>query len=360
MATKYLASVTPYAGLKASCRHITSQDAVVDKIRFVIGSAVVGKTNQIQIISYDDMQGTIQCVQTLEHLNEIRWITCHPTDAKLIFTISSDLSTRKTSTSLYKIPDPDPIKSMTTQELQKLVLLNTFETEGKATRVFYVPNDPTKCIISTPKSIDLFDIEKPGKPIYSHVFEDTTAPILATCPDPLHQNIMAACCGHAIKLWDMRQNSIVHEIPEAHAPNVLDVSFNENKPWWICSGGSDGAMRCWDVRVGKVECEFRASSHWVTRVVPSTSHEQLIITAGTDSKVRIFNALKFAFQSEGKLPDGEIIKSIRHDDSVYCAAWAASNPWVFASVSYKGQVNVCQLPSEVVDAILMGDDTDSD
>jgi hypothetical protein len=66
----------------------------------------------------------------------------------------------------------------------------------------------------------------------------------------------------------------------------------------------------------------------------------------------------FAFQKEGKLGDGAVIRSIRHDDSVYCATWATNNPWVFASVSYKGQVMISQLPSEVVDSILMGDDLD--
>ena len=358
MTNKLPASVTPYAGLKSSCRHIASQDAVADKIRFVIGSAVVGKTNQIQIIEYDDMNSSIQCLQTLEHQNEIRWITCHPTDPQYLFTISSEQTSRNSKTNLYKIPDPDPLKSLTSQEAQKLDLVATFSNKGNSNRVFYVPNDPSKCIISSSETIDLFDVERPDEPISSQAISDY--PILASCPDPLHPNTVAACAGHSIKLWDMRSNKLVHEIPEAHAPSVLDVSFNENKPWWICSGGSDGALRCWDVRIGKVECEFRASSHWVTRVVPSTSHEQLILTTGTDSKVRVFNAPKFAFQSEGKLPEGEIIKSIRHDDSVYCAVWASSNPWVFASVSYKGQVNICQLPSEVVDAILMGDDDDTD
>jgi WD40 repeat protein len=104
--------------------------------------------------------------------------------------------------------------------------------------------------------------------------------------------------------------------------------------------------------------EFKASSHWVTRAIPSVSHEQLILTTGTDSKVKVFNSSVFAFQYEGKLREGKIIQSVRQDDSVYCAAWAARNPWVFASVSYKGQVNICQLPTSVQDSILMGDESD--
>jgi WD40 repeat protein len=161
-----------------------------------------------------------------------------------------------------------------------------------------------------------------------------------------------------VKLWDVRANRFDLEIPAAHAADVLDVAFNPNKPWWICTGGRDGFLRCWDARNPRAAAEFRAGSHWVTRTIPSASHEQLILTAGTDSKVRIFNSAVFAFQTEGKLREGKIIQSVRQDDSVYSAAWAANNPWVFASVSYKGQVNVCQLPTAVVDSILMGDESD--
>lgn len=349
---KLVASVTPYAGLKSSCRHIASQDACSDTIRFVVGSSVVGKMNQLQIIQYDEMQSTIQCLQTLEHPNEVHWITCHPTDEKLLITVSSNPQARNTATSLYRLPE-----FSATQDTQKMETISTFENAENAIRVHFLPNDQSKCLITTKTHLSVFDVEEPTKPIFTQKITDGT--INSSAPDPLHPNTFASASEDSIKLWDMRANQAVHEIQKAHAPSVLDISLNENKPWWICSGGSDGAMKCWDFRVGKVECEFRASSHWVTRVIPSTSHEQLIITTGTDSKVRVFNASKFAFQSEGKLPDGEIIKSIRHDDSVYCATWATSNPWVFASVSYKGQVNICQLPSEVVDAILMGD-SDSD
>ncbi|EAX98781.1 WD-repeat protein, putative [Trichomonas vaginalis G3] len=349
---KFKASVTPYAGLKSSCRHIASQEACTDTIRFVVGSSVVGKTNQLQIIQYDDMQSTIQCMQTLEHANEVRWITCNPTNEKILFTVSSNPQNRQTLATLYKLPE-----FSATQDTQKMETIATFENTPDATRVHYLPNDQTKCLITSKTHLSVYDINDPSKPISTKKITD--AQINASAPDPLHPNTFATASEDSIKLWDMRDDKLVYEIQKAHAPSVLDISLNENKPWWICSGGSDGSMKCWDFRVGKVECEFRASSHWVTRVIPSTSHEQLILTTGTDSKVRVFNALKFAFQSEGKLSDGEIVKSIRHDDSVYCATWATSNPWVFASVSYKGQVNVCQLPSEVVDAILMGDDSDS-
>lgn len=351
MSGKCEATVSPYAGLKSTCRHITSQDSGPDKIHFVVGTSVVGKTNQIQVIEYDDMHANIQCIQTLEHPDEIWWITCHPRESDLMATISQNAASRSTTTSLFRVPEPDALS-----EKQSLEKLATFQMEDPvAKRICYWPA-AQKCFISCTSSVNVFDVERTDKPLLTISTDDQ--PLHAAAADPLHENIVAGCVGNTIKLWDINSGDVVHEIPNAHGPDALDVNFNENKAWWIATGGSDGFLRCWDVRVGKAACEFRASSHWVTRVVPSVSHEQLILTTGTDSKVRVFNASEFAFQNEGKLKDGEILKSIRHDDSVYCACWAASNPWVFASVSYKGQVNVCQLPSEVVESILMGDDSD--
>jgi len=358
--SKKEATVSPYAGLKANCRHITSQDAVSDKIRFVTGTSVVGKSNQIQILEYDDIHGNIHCVQSLDHPNEIWWLSCHPTDPNLIFSVSSNSNSPNKITSLYKCPENDAVNTFNSQDKQPMECLATFANpDQSAKRVFFLPSNTEKCLISASMSLNIYDIASPEK-IINTISVDDNHKIHSAAPDPLHPNTIAFCSGKSLNLWDMRTNSITYSINDAHSPSALDVAFNENKSFWICSGGSDGYLKCWDIRNSQPECQFRASSHWVTRTVPSTSHEQLILTSGTDSKVRVFNALKFAFQSEGKLPEGEIVKSIRHDDSVYCATWASHNPWVFASVSYKGQVNICQLPSQVVDSILMGSDTESD
>jgi len=339
--SKCEATVSPFAGLKATSRHVAARDSGTDKIHFVVGTSIVGRANQIQVIEYDDIHASVQCVQTLDHPDEIWWISCHPRESDSMLTVS------KSATALLRIPAPDFLS-----EKQPLETVVTFPVTD-ARRALFCPVNPQKALVSSASSLQLFDISRPDAPLLTIIGGDQL--IHAAAADPLHENVMAACCGGTVRLWDALSGDVVHEIADAHAPDALDVSFNENKAWWIATGGTDGLLRCWDARIGKAACEFRASSHWVTRVVPSVSHEQLILTTGTDSKVRVFNASAFAFQNEGKLADGEIMKSIRHDDSVYSAAWAVISPWVFASVSYKGQVNVCQLPSEVVESILMGE-----
>lgn len=357
--SKHEAKVTPYAGLKASCRHIASRDSVAGKIHFAVGTAIVGKSNQIEIIEYDDIQETIGCIQTIDHNDEVWWIECHPTDMSLLYTISANSSTSARKTTLLKVPPPDSLAAAlaTTKHQQFEVVSEFTTTDSFPTRVKFLPPDYNKSFISCKTSLNIFDINKNDSPIHT-IQEDGI--ITASAYDPIHPDSVAGAVSGGIKLWDFRSGEATQKIEEAHDTTVLDVAFNESKPYWICSGGTDGFLRCWDIRIGQPQCEFRASSHWVTRTVPSVSQDQLILTSGTDSKVRVFNSSQFAFQNEGNLKDGEIIKSIRHDDSVYCVAWSSYNSFVFASVSYKGQVNVCQLPSQVVDSILMGDDMGSD
>ena len=354
MTNKYESIVTSYAGLKSNSRHIASIPSVSDKTLFAVGSSVVDTSNQIQILEYNEIKTSIQCVSTLDHRDEIWWIEPHPTDQDKMITISRQQNSNNKKAQIYKTQNLG-LDNISTGERQKIEEMNSFNIEeDSAQRAYFLPSDNSKCVISCESKICLFDIENGGAPI--ETVKESDSKIKSIAVDQIHESIVAGCVGSDIKLWDLRSGEVIHKIEGAHKPFALDVAFNDNKQWWICSGGSDGYLRCWDTRVGKVECEFRASSHWVTRTIPSVSHEQLILTAGTDSKVRTFNSSVFAFQNEGQLPDGEIIKSIRQDDSVYCATWASNNPWIFASVSYKGQVNICQLPTQVVDSILMGDD----
>ena len=44
--------------------------------------------------------------------------------------------------------------------------------------------------------------------------------------------------------------------------------------------------------------------------------------------------------------DGLVRSYDQHDDSVYGLAWSAGDPWIFASLSYDGQVVINVVPQE--------------
>ena len=352
-ASKFEAKVTPYAGLKACCRHISMHGTLSENNQFAVGTSVVNNSNQIQIIEYDNLQESIQCLQCLKHPEEVWWITCHPSEFDLMFTVSARQSAKESMVRLFRVPE-DQVG--TPEKPQDMEVVAAYQTQDKLSQSVTCLLDKSKCMVTCKNTLNVFNVDAPQQPL-SIITATDVEEITASAVDPIHANVVAACVGNNVTLWDIRSQNVAHKVEDSKNNIILTMAFNESKPWWICTGGTDGYLRCWDVRVEKPKCEFKASSHWVTCAIPSSSHEQLILTAGTDSKVRVINSSDFAFQNDGKLPDGEIIKSIRHDDSVYSVAWS-TNPWVFASVSYKGQVNVCQFSREFIDSILLGDNDD--
>jgi hypothetical protein len=132
MSSKIEATVSPYAGLKASCRHIAARTAISDRTHFVVGSAIVGKSNQLQIIEYDDMQATIQCIQTFSHPDEIWWLACNPADPNLVVSISQQSSTRTaTATDTAGNSGYQEVTEWTKSRQNGQVPVNVFPVKGE-------------------------------------------------------------------------------------------------------------------------------------------------------------------------------------------------------------------------------------
>ena len=49
-------------------------------------------------------------------------------------------------------------------------------------------------------------------------------------------------------------------------------------------------------------------------------------------------------QSDQPLPDSVVQIFEEHEDSVYAVEWSASDPWVFASLSYDGRLVINHVP----------------
>ena len=55
---------------------------------------------------------------------------------------------------------------------------------------------------------------------------------------------------------------------------------------------------------------------------------------------------------ESTLEDGKISSFDDHEDSVYCAEWSATDPWIFASLSYDGRLVINHVPRNIKFRIL--------
>ena len=55
---------------------------------------------------------------------------------------------------------------------------------------------------------------------------------------------------------------------------------------------------------------------------------------------------------EPSLEDMKIKTFDDHEDSVYCVEWSATDPWVFASLSYDGRLVINHVPRNIKFRIL--------
>ena len=54
----------------------------------------------------------------------------------------------------------------------------------------------------------------------------------------------------------------------------------------------------------------------------------------------------FRLRGRSKPRNGLVRSYDQHDDSVYAVAWSAGDPWIFASLSYDGQVVINTVPQD--------------
>ena len=144
---------------------------------------------------------------------------------------------------------------------------------------------------------------------------------------------------------------------------VRSLHFNPNRQYYLLTGGDDGCVSVWDVR-NQGEClhSTRHHSHWVWSARYNTYHDQLVLSAGSDTRVVLSSIASLSSEPYGamveedsersQLEDGMISVWMEHEDSVYTAEWSSADPWTFASLSYDGRLVIGQVPPSVKFSIL--------
>ncbi|KPP69177.1 hypothetical protein Z043_112090 [Scleropages formosus] len=105
------------------------------------------------------------------------------------------------------------------------------------------------------------------------------------------------------------------------------------------------------------------------------SHDQLVLTGSSDSRVILSNMVSISSEpfghlaDEDDLSDGEdnhqeekskeplqdsiIATYEEHEDSVYAVEWSCADPWLFASLSYDGRLVINRVPRALKYRILL-------
>nr|KAF6307827.1 EARP complex and GARP complex interacting protein 1 [Myotis myotis] len=180
----------------------------------------------------------------------------------------------------------------------------------------------------------------------------------------------------AVRGWDTRSMRQIYCMENAHGQLVRDLDFNPNKQYYLATCGDDCKVKFWDTRnVAEPVRTLEEHSHWVWNVRYNHSHDQLVLTGSSDSRVILSNMVSISSEPFGHLvddddlsdqeerrpedksqeppQDGVIATYEEHEDSVYAVDWSSADPWLFASLSYDGRLVINRVPRALKYHILL-------
>ncbi|XP_070776548.1 EARP-interacting protein homolog isoform X1 [Enoplosus armatus] len=410
-------------GLEFQARALTAQTAETDAIRFLVGTQSLKFDNQIHIIDFDDENNIINKNVLLHQAGEIWHIGTSPADKAVLttcynkseshcfllspapftaslgvtclslfffFFLSFSSDSRVVScAAVWRMPSdwetgshesPDD----STHNPQTLELLCHLDdsAHGNAACVLWEPMGDGKRVISLADNHALlWDLQE----------SSTRATVSSTATlegkgqlrftsgkwSPHHNcSQLATANDTAVRGWDLRTMSQIYCIENAHGQLVRDLDFNPNRQYYLASCGDDCKVKFWDVRnVQEPVKTLEEHSHWVWSVRYNHSHDQLVLTASSDSRLILSNMVSISSEPFGHLVDDEELSEgednhqedkgkeplkdsvvstyEEHEDSVYAAEWSSADPWLFASLSYDGRLVINRVPRALKYRILL-------
>jgi EARP and GARP complex-interacting protein 1 len=239
---------------------------------------------------------------------------------------------------------------------------------GNVTNALWEPNTSASRIIciadnqfylidsseSSPKVVSNANLDSKGQPKFTNLRWN-----------PHHSYTQIATCNDSsLRGWDLRSMKQSYLIENAHGQMVRDLDFNSNKQYYLVSCGDDCKVKFWDIRKTN-EClkVLSEHSHWIWSVRYNNFHDQLVLSCSSDTRVILSSVASLSSEpfgsnsidddndnikddSQQRVPlEDRLIKVYEeHEDSVYKTEWAASDPWIFASLSYDGRFVINKVP----------------
>nr|XP_055027426.1 EARP-interacting protein homolog [Misgurnus anguillicaudatus] len=378
-------------GLEFQARALAAQTAETDAIRFLVGTQSLKFDNQIHIIDFDDENNMINKNVLLHDAGEIWHINASPADKGVLTTCYNKTSESRvlTCAAVWRMPlewesgsheSPDD-SSNNPQTLELLCHLDN-TAHGSVACALWEPMGDGKRVISLAENhVLLWDLQESSTKatISSSTTLEGKGQLKFTAGrwSPHHNCTQLATANDtAIRGWDLRSMSQIYCIENAHGQLVRDLDFNPNKQYYLASCGDDCKVKFWDVRNinEPVKC-LEEHSHWVWSVRYNHSHDQLVLTGSSDSRLILSNMVSISSEPFGHLEDDDDLSDSQetqqedkgkeplqdsiiatyeeHEDSVYAVEWSAADPWLFASLSYDGRLVINRVPRALKYRILL-------
>uniref|UniRef100_A0A8C9SWM9 EARP complex and GARP complex interacting protein 1 n=2 Tax=Scleropages formosus TaxID=113540 RepID=A0A8C9SWM9_SCLFO len=364
-------------GLEFQARALTAQTAETDAIRFLVGTQSLKFDNQIHIIDFDDENNIINKSVLLHQVGEIWHMSASPADKSVLTTCYNTTSDSRVATSaaVWRMPkefesgtheSPDD-SSNNPQALELLCHLDN-AAQGNMACVLWEPMGDGKRLVSLADNhVALWDLEASSTKatVSSSATLEGKGQLKFTSGkwSPHHNCTQLATANDtAIRGWDLRSMS-------QNFCQQRGLSANPSQP----RRAAQDPSRClWGEKKNSTRLLFFPRV-WSVRY--NHSHDQLVLTGSSDSRVILSNMVSISSEpfghlaDEDDLSDGEdnhqeekskeplqdsiIATYEEHEDSVYAVEWSCADPWLFASLSYDGRLVINRVPRALKYRILL-------
>ncbi|XP_057414400.1 EARP and GARP complex-interacting protein 1 isoform X2 [Balaenoptera acutorostrata] len=352
---------------------------------------IYGLEFQIHIIDFDDENNVINKNVLLHQAGEIWHVSASPADKGVLATCYNKTADGKvvTCAAVWRMPaelEPggheSPEDAASPAHALELLCHLGPAAHGSTACVAWEPAGDGKRVISLADNhILLWDLQESSSQAVlasSASLEGKGQLKFTTGRWSPHHNCtqVATANDTAVRGWDTRTMSQIYCIESAHGQLVRDLDFNPNKQYYLASCGDDCRVKFWDTRnVTEPIKTLEEHSHWVWSVRYNHSHDQLVLTGSSDSRVILSNMVSISSEPFGHLVDDDdlsdqeerrpeeksqeppqdsvIATYEEHEDSVYAVDWSSADPWLFASLSYDGRLVINRVPRALKYHILL-------
>ena len=356
-------------GLELQGRALAPVVNDTDTVSFLVGTQSLRHPNMVYKIILDEESGQLNKRQFRHPRGEVWDIDSCPSDPGLFLSTYGEregpAGWRK-SAAIMRLPETEAGEEEDLREVEVVTELDSVLEAGKeVSSVMWQPSDSSRLLCLQGDSVMMVDTAEAGpRVLWSSVHSVRGQTRLETGRWNPHRSYhqLATVSGSQVLGWDTRTGEQAWSLhcPGTSTASLRSLDFNPNKQYYLLTGGDDGCINIWDIRSGgQILHSARHHSHWVWSARYNCYHDQLVLSAGSDTRVVMASLASVSSEPYGALvedtdevskkqmEDGLVSVWTDHEDSVYTAEWSTGDPWAFASLSYDGRLVIGQVPQSV-------------